>query len=181
MELLSHGVGIFLLYRRGTRDEFNSDWSLSITSSLGTLFSFPSFSLSELRGPTLLVSLLVAVISRLTLSLFLSLSPAAVAAAAAAAAAGAAAAAASPFPCLSLSLSVSLYLYLRSGVPLAPQHRSNVYSFLFVSRLSSDFVFVFCFFFCFLSFSTIDDPLSAPLFAPLPVSTAVLSRFACSK
>ena len=180
MELLSHGVGIFLLYRRGTRDEFNSDWSLSITSSLGTLFSFPSFSLSELRGPTLLVSLLVAVISRLTLSLFLSLSPAAVAAAAAAAAAaGAAAAAASPFPCLSLSLSVSLYLYLRSGVPLAPQHRSNVYSFLFVSRLSSDFVFVF--FFCFLSFSTIDDPLSAPLFAPLPVSTAVLSRFACSK
>lgn len=30
-----------MLCRRGTRDEFNSDWSLSLTSSLGTLFSSP--------------------------------------------------------------------------------------------------------------------------------------------
>lgn len=40
-ELLSTGVGIFVPCWRRTRDEFNSDWSLSITSSLGTLFSSP--------------------------------------------------------------------------------------------------------------------------------------------
>lgn len=48
LELLSHGVGISVLCRRGTRDEFNSDWSLSITSSLGTLFSSP---LRHVRSP----------------------------------------------------------------------------------------------------------------------------------
>lgn len=63
-----------MLYRRGTRDEFNSDWSLSITSSLGTLFSSPSSSPLQRRGPTLLISLLATAISRLTLSPSLSLS-----------------------------------------------------------------------------------------------------------
>ena len=62
-----------MLYRRGTRDEFNSDWSLSITSSLGTLFSSPSSSPLQRRGPTLLISLLATAISRLTLSPSLSL------------------------------------------------------------------------------------------------------------
>lgn len=72
LELLSHGVGIFVLYRRGTRDEFNSDWSLSITSSLGTLFSSPSSSPLQRRGLTLLISLLAAAILRLTLSSYFS-------------------------------------------------------------------------------------------------------------
>lgn len=61
-----------MLYRRGTRDEFNSDWSLSITSSLGTLFSSPSSSPLQRRGLTLLISLLAAAILRLTLSSYFS-------------------------------------------------------------------------------------------------------------
>lgn len=39
LELLSRGVGTFMPYQRGIRDEFNSDWSLSITSSLSGPFS----------------------------------------------------------------------------------------------------------------------------------------------
>lgn len=39
LELLSHGVGTFMPHQRGIRDEFNSDWSLSITSSLSGTFS----------------------------------------------------------------------------------------------------------------------------------------------
>lgn len=39
LELLLHGVGTFILYQSGIRDEFNSDWSLSITSSLSDPFS----------------------------------------------------------------------------------------------------------------------------------------------
>lgn len=39
LELLSHGVGTFMPYQHGIRDEFNSDWSLSITSSLSGPFS----------------------------------------------------------------------------------------------------------------------------------------------
>lgn len=74
LELLSHGVGIFVLCRRGTRDEFNSDWSLSITSSLGTLFSSPSSSQSDLRGLAPLVSLLAGAISHLIPSLSFSFS-----------------------------------------------------------------------------------------------------------
>lgn len=57
LELLSHGVGIFVLWRRGTRDEFNSDWSLSITSSLGTLFSSPFRSVPTTRDSTSCLSL----------------------------------------------------------------------------------------------------------------------------
>lgn len=114
LELLSHGVGIFVLCRRGTRDEFNSDWSLSITSSLGTLFSSPLRSVPwTRRGLVLLVSLLAATIPRASLSV------------------------ASPPPRLSLSPSLVV-----SSPRLAPQQaRSRLFSILpsvslFLSSLS---------------------------------------------
>lgn len=112
LELLSHGVGIFVPCRRGTRDEFNSDWSLSITSSLGTLFSSPSSSQSDLRGLAPLVSLLAAAISHLIPSLSFSFSF-----------------------CRSfavpLPFSFSLPSLRYSRVPLTPQRSGNTYSSLF--------------------------------------------------